>query len=66
MKTSIGNKIKYYRCKKNLSVSELAKLTGTSRSGVYQWEKGERGISATSLLKLCKVLEVTSKDILGV
>lgn len=63
---TIGKKIKECRIRANLSVAEFAKLTGTSRSGVYQWEAGIRGITAQSLMKVCKTLKIESKDILGV
>lgn len=62
----IGEKIKQHRTRQRISVRELAEMTNSSKSGIYQWEKGITDITAKKLIEVCKALNITSKDILGV
>lgn len=39
---NIGEKIRYYRKKLNLSQEELANKSGLSRNAIYNYEKGKR------------------------
>lgn len=59
-----GYKIKKYREKKNLSQTELAKISGVSRSIIVGLETGTYTTTTTdTLLKIAKALEVKVQDI---
>lgn len=62
----IGENIRIHREKAGLTIIELANKIEASRSGVYQWENERTDISAKKLIAICKVLKISSKDILGV
>jgi transcription regulator len=59
-----GYKIKEYRERKNLSQTELAKISGVSRSIIVGLETGTYTTTTTdTLLKIAKALEVKVQDI---
>lgn len=59
-----GYKIKEYRERKNLSQTELAKISGVSRSIVVGLETGTYTTTTTdTLLKIAKALDVKVQDI---
>ncbi len=56
----MGNKIKEYREKCQMTQSELAKKSGVSRVTINQLEQGvERNTSSKTLLKIAKALNAT-------
>ena len=59
-----GYKIKKYRENKNLSQTELARISGVSRSIIVGLETGTYTSTTTdTLLKIAKALEVKVQDI---
>lgn len=54
----IGNNIKYYRTRKNLSIQELADAVCKSRATMYKYENGQIIMDINVLYDLAKVLEV--------
>lgn len=59
-----GYKIKEYRERKNLSQTELARISGVSRSIIVGLETGTYTTTTTdTLLKIAKVLDVKVQDI---
>lgn len=59
-----GYKIKKYREKKNLTQTELAKISGISRSIIVGLEAGTYTTTTTdTLLKIAKALDVKVEDI---
>ena len=59
-----GYKIKEYRERKNLSKTELAKISGVSRSIIVGLETGTYTTTTTdTLLKIAKALDVKVQDI---
>ena len=61
----IAKRISYYRKKRNLSVEEVARLTGMSKAMLYAYESGRRQLTASSLLTLSALYEVSIDDMLG-
>ena len=59
-----GYKIKEYRERKNLSQTELARISGVSRSIIVGLETGTYTTTTTdTLLKIAKALDVKVQDI---
>ena len=54
----IGERIRFERKKKNMSMDALAESIGTSRQTIARWERGE-GVEVTlnMLLRLCNIFE---------
>lgn len=65
-KKIIGVRIKEGREAKKLSQKELAEHIDVTPSAVNQYEKGEKTPLAETLLKLAKVLDVSTDYLLGV
>ena len=66
MSTEIGSRIRKYREDRRLRRSDLAQLLGVSLSCVSNWELGENGPAADHLWDLCRALQVTPSELLGV
>ena len=62
----ISKRISYYRKKRNLSVEEVSKITGMSKAMLYAYESGNRQLTASSLLTLADLYDVSIDDMLGV
>jgi len=65
MKYEVGAKIKEYREKKGLSQKELAQLMGLGNTRVSNWELGISRPDVNMLSLLCKALDVSTDDLLG-
>lgn len=60
----MGNKVKEYREKKNMTQLDLSQKSGVSRVTISQIESGvKRNTSSRTLLKLAKALGTTIDDI---
>ena len=66
MKYELGCKIRKYRQAAGLSQKELASRLGISNSRVSNWEQGINRPDADMLADICRVLEVSPSDLLGV
>lgn len=66
MKYELGTKIRKYRQVAGLSQKELASRLGISNSRVSNWEQGINRPDADMLADICRVLEVSPSDLLGV
>lgn len=62
----ISKRISYYRKKRNMSIEEVARLTGMSKAMLYAYESGNRQLTASSLLTLADLYDVSVDDMLGV
>lgn len=62
----IAKRISYYRKKRNMSIEEVARLTGMSKAMLYAYESGNRQLTASSLLTLADLYDVSIDDMLGV
>lgn len=58
----IGEKITYYRKKKNYSVNRLANLAGISQSYLRDIELGNKNPTIEFLSYICEALDISLKD----
>lgn len=56
---SIGTRIRYIRELNHYTREELAEYADISSKFLYEIESGQKGLSATNLLKICQALEVS-------
>lgn len=56
---SIGARIRYIRELNHFTREELAEYADVSTKFLYEIENGQKGLSATNLLKICQALEVS-------
>lgn len=61
----IAKRISYWRKKRNLSVEAVSKATGMSKAMLYAYESGRRQLTASSLLTLADLYDVSIDDMLG-
>lgn len=61
----IAKRISYYRRKRNLSVEDVSRATGMSKAMLYAYESGRRQLTASSLLTLSALYDVSIDDMLG-
>lgn len=61
----IAKRISYWRKKRNLSVEDVSRATGMSKAMLYAYESGRRQLTASSLLTLADLYEVSIDDMLG-
>lgn len=55
----IGENIRKYKNKKNLTSKKLAELVGVAKSSISMWEKGINQPNTNKLMKICEVLDIT-------
>lgn len=60
MKNTIGKRIKKIRLKLGLSQAELAMKSGVSVGGICEIEKGKRGLTNKTIIRICKSFNVTA------
>jgi transcriptional regulator with XRE-family HTH domain len=61
---TLGEKIKFYRKKLNLSQEELAKKCNLSRNAIYNYEKNKRTPTIPILITISKALNISPTDLL--
>ena len=66
MKYEIGSKLRYYRENRGLNQKEFASKIGVSNSRVSNWEQGINRPDADMLLIICKVLNISADELLGI
>lgn len=59
------NRLMLLRKEKGLRQADLAKEIGCTQATLSGWETGKFEIASNYLIKLCKVLDCTADDILG-
>ncbi len=65
-RTTLGKRVRSYREARGYSLSDLARLSGISRSYLYQVESGESSPTEEKLQALADALEVSIGDLLGI
>jgi transcriptional regulator with XRE-family HTH domain len=56
---SMGDRIRYFRIAKKMSLEQLGELCGVGRAAVYKWETGDtENIRLDAFLLLCTALGV--------
>jgi hypothetical protein len=63
--TSFSEKLKELRKKNNLTQQELADKVGTNRVNVTKWETGRTEPTLENIVKLSKILDTTTDELLG-
>ena len=66
MSTEIGSRIRKYREERKISRSELARTLGLTVSCISNWELGQNDPAADHLGDLCRALQVSPSDLLGI
>ena len=64
-KQLIGQRIKFFREKNNLTLEELADLLGTERQYIWKVEKGMKNIRLDNLDKIISALKCKQEDFLN-
>ena len=62
----IGNKLKELRTEKNWTQEDLAKKLDVTRQAISLWEKDERDPDLKTLIKIAKIFEITTDELLNV
>lgn len=57
---TIGERIKYLRTTKNVSLQELADVIGKSKSNIHGYENNSYEPSAQTIIALCKFFDISS------
>ena len=63
--TSFSERLKELRKKNSLSQQELADKVGTNRVNVTKWETGRTEPTLENIVKLSKILDTTTDELLG-
>lgn len=63
MYEKFGLNVVYYRKRKRLTQLQLAELIDVDRSHISAIELGKVGVSFDVIFKLCKVLDITPKEL---
>lgn len=50
--------------KKNISISELSRMTGISRHTIYDWHKKNTNPGSDKIMTICKALDITPEELL--
>lgn len=61
----IGERIKFFRRIKGLSLAEISTHAGVSGQQFQKYEAGHNRISANRLIRISKALEISLDDLLG-
>lgn len=60
-----GQRIKEFRQEKGLTQSQLAEMLSTTQSTVGKYEREEIQLTVDTIIKICKVFEVSADYLLG-
>lgn len=61
----LSSNIRSARLRANLSQAELAKLLSKSQTTVAAWETGRSQPDASTIIRLCEILNISSDQLLG-
>ncbi|QQM31704.1 helix-turn-helix domain-containing protein [Martelella lutilitoris] len=59
----MANKVREFRKSKNVTLEELADLTGISQTHLSRMESGKRGLSLANIIKIAKALGVDAVEL---
>jgi transcriptional regulator with XRE-family HTH domain len=62
---TIGERIKFYRTKANMTQEELAAAIGVAQVNISYMENDKIGINLEKLYKICDALGITIADIIN-
>ena len=63
---TIGKNLERMMMQRRLTERQLAKMVDVYPSSISQWLKGIREPQAYSIVKLCKALDCSADDLLGI
>lgn len=63
---NIGERIKYYRLRKNLTQKDLAGYLHVTFQAISRWERDETEPSLDDILKMTKIFGITVDELLGI
>ena len=66
MSTEIGSRIRKYREERKITRTELAQTLGVTLSCISNWELGQNDPAADHLGDLCRALQVSPSELLGI
>lgn len=66
MSTEIGSRIRKYREGRKITRTELAQALGVTLSCISNWELGQNDPAADHLGDLCRALQVSPSELLGI
>ena len=64
--SSFGDNLKAARLAKGLTLVQCANALGVTNPALSQWEQGKREPKHAMLIALCRLLDTTPNDLLGV
>ena len=59
----IGEKIKYFRNKRNITQEELAEKLGTTYQSISRYETGDRNTNNALLYRISQILDISINDL---
>ena len=66
IKEEVAKNLVFYRKKSHITQKELASLLGVRNSAVSNWEQCRNAIDIDTLVKVCKILNVSINDMCGI
>ncbi|MEI7924752.1 MAG: helix-turn-helix transcriptional regulator [Chloroflexota bacterium] len=63
-RTDVGQRIREWRLRRELSQAEVARLSGITQASLSNYENGKRDLPLTTLLGVSKALNVSVGDLL--
>lgn len=63
---TLASRLKAARLNADFTQEELAEKIGVSRIAVAEWERGNKEPKLFNLILICKVLHISSDDLLGI
>ncbi len=60
----VGQKIRFYREKKNMTQAELGEKLGYTKNAVYTWEVGKCSLHLQTAKQICKELDITLSQLI--
>lgn len=64
-KKEIGQRLRVLRQARGITQARLARLLGTHQTGISQVERGHRGLTLQQVVKLARVLETSTDELLA-
>ena len=60
----VGQRIRYYREKKNMTQAELGEKLGVTKNAIYTWEVGKCSLHLQTAKQICKELDITLSQLI--
>ena len=61
----MGDRIRYFRMKKNMTQQELAEKLGVNQCSISEYENDRTELTLPKLVRVAEALEVTIYDLIG-